>query len=98
MSVIVKSGGGKSGGLYIWKKYEVIPPYLSFIGNEDFTLKTNNNIKNWDGTLEYSTDATTWSTWDGTKISSSGNKLYLRGTGNTKITNDIKNYYKKLFK
>ena len=44
MSVIVKSGGGKSGGLYIWKKYEVIH-YLSFIGNEEFTLKTNNNTK-----------------------------------------------------
>ncbi len=59
--------------------------YLSFIGNEDFTLKTNNTTKNWDGTLEYSTNGSTWNTWDGTEISSSGNKLYLRGTGNTKI-------------
>ena len=89
MSVIVKSGGGKSSGLYVWKKYEVILPYLSFIGNEDFALKTNNTTKNWDGTLEYSTDATTWNTWVGTAaISSSGSKLYLRGTGNTKITGD----------
>lgn len=61
-------------------------PYLSFLGNEDFTLKTYNTSKNWDGTLEYSTDASTWNTWDGTTaISSSGGKLYLRGTGNTKI-------------
>ena len=90
MSVIVKSGGGKSGGLYIWKKYEVIH-CLSFIGNEDFTLKTNNTTKNWDGTLEYSTDTSTWSTWNGTEISSSGNNLYLRGTGNTKITGDSTN-------
>ena len=66
--------------------YLVPPPYLSFIGNEDFTLKTYNTSKNWDGTLEYSTDTSTWNTWDGTEISSSGSKLYLRGTGNTKIT------------
>ena len=65
--------------------YSVTLPYLSFIGNEDFTLKTYNTTKNWDGTLEYSTDTTTWNTWDGTAISSAGSKLYLRGTGNTKI-------------
>ena len=92
MSVIVKGGSGKSSGLYVWKKYEFIPPYLSFIGNEDFTLKTYNTTKSWDGTLEYSTDTTTWNTWNGTEISSYGSKLYLRGTGNTKITGDSSNY------
>ena len=91
MSVIVKSGGGKSSGLYVWKKYEYIP-CLSFIGNEDFTLKTANTAKNWDGTLEYSTDLSTWNTWDGTEISSAGSNLYLRGTGNTKITGDSDSY------
>ena len=85
------TGGGKSSGLYVWKKYEVVT-YLSFIGNEDFTLKTYNTTKNWDGTLEYSTDKSTWNTWDGTEISSAGSKLYLRGTGNTKITGDSANY------
>ena len=84
-------GGGKSEGLCVWKKYESIT-YLSFLGNEDFTLKTLNTSKNWDGTLEYSTDATTWSTWNGTEISSSGNNLYLRGTGNTKISGSTQNY------
>lgn len=74
----------------MWKKYESIT-YLSFIGNEDFTLKTNNTTKNWDGTLEYSTDATNWNTWNGTEISSSGSKLYLRGTGNTKISDGSPN-------
>ena len=70
-----------------WSVTDLIPPpYLSFIGNEDFTLKTGNTTKNWDGTLEYSTDATNWNTWNGTEISSSGSKLYLRGTGNTRIT------------
>ena len=87
MSVIVKSGGGgKSSGLYVWKKYEFITPCLSFIGNKDFTLKTYKSTKNWDGILEYSTDKSTWNIWDGTKISSADNTLYLRGTGNTKIT------------
>ena len=74
-----------------WRLDELVPiPYLSFIANEDFTLKTNNTTKNWDGTLEYSTDAITWKTWDGTEISFAGSKLYLRGTGNTIITGDSK--------
>lgn len=43
--------------------------------------------KNWDGIIEYSTDTTTWTEWDGvTEISSIDGKLYLRGTGNTIIT------------
>ena len=73
-----------------WSVTDLIPPhsYLSFLGNEDFTLETYNTTKNWDGTLEYSTDAITWNTWNGTEISSSGSQLYLRGTGNTKITGD----------
>lgn len=84
--------GGNPEGSYVWKKYEATPdPYLSFLGNEEFTLKIGNNRKNWDGTLEYSTDAITWNTWDGTEIPSSGNNLYLRGTGNTKITGGTSN-------
>ena len=85
--------GGLSEGLYVWKKYECVA-CLSFIGNEDFTLKTSNTTKNWDGILEYSTDMKTWSIWDGTKISSSANKLYLRGIGNTKITGYATNEYR----
>ena len=78
-------GGWKDGFWYVLK-LAPIPTYLSFIGNEDFTLKTYNTTKNWDGVLEYSTDTSTWNIWDGTEISSVGNKLYLRGTGNTRIT------------
>ena len=88
---ITRRGGGKPSGLYVWKKYELILPYLSFIGNEDFTLKTYNTTKNWDGMLQYSTNGSTWNTWNGTEISSSGSKLYLRGTGNTKITGNLAN-------
>ena len=80
-------GGWKDGFWYILKLGPIIP-YLSFIGNEDFTLKTNNTTKNWDGTLEYSTDKLNWTAWSGAEISSVGNKLYLRGTGNTKITSN----------
>ena len=77
--------GGWSDGF--WYKLKLaITPYLSFIGNEDFTLETLDSYKSWDGTLEYSTDKLNWTTWSGAKISSSGSKLYLRGTGNTKIT------------
>ena len=67
-------------------------PYLSFIGNEDFTLKTYPNSLYWNGTLEYSTDTSTWSTWDGTEISSSGSKLYLRGTGNSSIADGASHF------
>ena len=72
---------------------EAAVPYLSFIGNEDFILGTYRSTKNWDGVLEYSTDAITWNTWDGMAgISSAGSKLYLRGTGNTVITGNNPNY------
>ena len=87
--------GGWSNGVYYTLELGPIPlpsPCLSFIGNEDFTLKTANNNKNWDGTLEYSTDKSNWNTWNGKAISSSGSKLYLRGTGNTKITGNSNNY------
>ena len=79
----------------IRERFRVISPpatsaYLTFSSPSSFTLKVNNASKNWDGTLEYSTDASTWSTWDGTTTlssatSGSNNVLYLRGTGNTKI-------------
>ena len=72
-------------------------PYLTFSSPSSFTLAVNDTIKHWDGTLEYSTDASTWSTWDGTTTLSSatsGSKdvLYLRGTGNTVITGSNSNY------
>ncbi len=78
----------KNSGQYVWEKYEVAPnPYLSFIGNEDFTLNVYGGSKGWDGTIEYSTDALTWNTWeDSATISSYNNVLYLRGIGNTKMS------------
>ena len=68
-------------------------PYLTFQSTSSFTLKTDNNQKNWNGTLYYSTDTTTWNVWSGTTtLSSVGNKLYLRGTSNTVITGNSSDY------
>ena len=74
-----------------------VKTYLTFSSPSSFTLKVNDTTKHWDGTLEYSTDTSTWSTWDGaTTLSSatsrSDNVLYLRGTGNTVITGDNNSY------
>ena len=71
-------------------KTETVVPYLTFSSPSSFTLVVGDATKHWDGVLEYSADASTWSTWDGTTTlssatSGSDNVLYLRGTGNTKI-------------
>ena len=77
-----------------------VKTYLTFSSPSSFTLKVNDTTKHWDGILEYSTDTSTWSTWDGaTTLSSatsgSDNVLYLRGIGNTVITgNSNSNSYK----
>lgn len=83
----------------IRERLQVIPtiPYLTFSSPSSFTLRVNDTTKHWDGTLEYSTDTSTWSTWDGTTTlssatSGSDNVLYLRGTGNTVITGNSSNY------
>ena len=76
------------------KIWPVIKPYLTFSSPNSFTLKTANNTKYWNGTLEYSIDASNWNTWDGTTTISSGNdgKMYLRGTSNTVITGLYKSF------
>lgn len=80
-------------------RLRVIPPipYLTFSSPNSFTLAVNDATKHWNGTLEYSTDTSTWSTWDGTTTLSSvtngsDNVLYLRGTGNTVITGSNASY------
>ena len=65
--------------------------YLTFSSPNSFTLKVNDTIKHWDGTLEYFASDRTWSAWDGTTTLSSVDNdgehvLYLRGSGNTVIT------------
>lgn len=62
-------------------------PYLTFSSPQPFTLKATSG-KAWNGTLEYSYDTNTWTTWDGSTSLQppEGYRLYMRGTGNTKIT------------
>ena len=59
---------------------------LEFTSPEAFSISTT---KNWDGKLEY-TNGSGWKTWDGSAIASgkieNNHCIYLRGTGNSKIT------------
>ena len=73
-----------------------VEPYLTFKSPNSFTLAVKDTTKHWDGTLEYSTDASTWRNWNGTTTLSSttsGSRkvLYLRGTGNTVISGYAEN-------
>lgn len=58
---------------------------------EPFMLTTYNLEKHWDGSVFYSTDYSTWNTWNGAvgiSAEKSGDwyKLYLRGASNTRLT------------
>ena len=71
--------------------------YLTFSSPNSFTLVVNDITKHWDGTLEYFASDKTWTIWDGTttlfSVDNDGEYvLYLRGTGNTMITGNSKNY------
>ncbi|MBO7535776.1 MAG: hypothetical protein J6T34_01355 [Bacilli bacterium] len=44
--------------------------YVSFTSPTSFTLATHDATKHWNGTIEYSIDNITWTTWTGTSISS----------------------------
>ena len=61
---------------------------LEFASPEVFSISAP---KNWDGEIEY-TNGSRWETWDGSEIISGENGsnhcIYLRGTGNSKITGD----------
>lgn len=63
-------------------------PYLTFQSDESFSM--NVASPGWNNLMEYSTDTTTWSTWDGSLISAVQNSdayvIYLRGTGNMKVS------------
>lgn len=68
--------------------YDVTPPCLTFSSPSAFSISVAS--PGWDGTMEYSTDKSTWATWDGAQISATDNggtySLDVRGTGNTKVT------------
>ena len=65
--------------------------YLTFSSQNSFRIGVSE--KNWDGTLEYFSSDNTWTVWDGTSYLSAATNgaeyvLYLRGTGNTVITDN----------
>ena len=68
---------------------------LEFISSSAFTLSVA--YPGWDGTMEYCNSKDGWQTWDGSEISSgkakSGQCIYIRGTGNTKVTGAINANY-----
>ena len=84
---IVAKGTGyrdskKSAGVEVTKPSSGYADCLTFTGeSSEFTLKAK--YKEWNGTVEYSTDHNTWTVWNGSAVSSVGKKLYLRGSGNT---------------
>ena len=64
---------------------------VTFSSASSFDLSIIGSVKLWDGTIEYSTDRSTWQTWNGlTTLSSASvdgvHKLFVRGYGNTQIT------------
>ena len=62
---------------------------LEFLSENSFTLASVNHA--WDGTMEYCNSQEGWKIWNGGKIYSGeterGQCIYIRGTGNTTITN-----------
>lgn len=57
--------------------------YVKLSAPSSFSLSAS---KGWNGTMEYSLDGNAWQTWSGSSIS--GTEIYLRGIGNTTVTND----------
>lgn len=56
---------------------------LVFESSEPFSILAE---ERWDGVIEYSLDRLKWQKWDGKKITSKNNVIYMRGYGNTVIT------------
>ena len=77
------------GNTLVYQKQLKQLPYVLFSSpNNNISLNVVDNIKYWDGTLETSTDNTTWTTWDGTTtVSTTTGNLYVRGSNNTIISN-----------
>ena len=58
---------------------------LVFESSEPFSIEAE---KGWDGIIEYSLDRLKWQKWDGKKITSKNNVIYMLGYNNTVITGD----------
>lgn len=72
-------------------EFEESRPMVRFSSSQAFSLSTNNNAKNWDGTLSYSANRTAFTEWDGTTTLNAGKNgskyyLYLAGENNTYLS------------
>ena len=91
ITIVAKADGYRdsepSASVSVEKAAPVYTDCITFTGEtSDFTLAVGSGgAKEWNGTVEYSTDHNTWTTWNGTAVSSVDKKLYLRGSGNTKF-------------
>jgi hypothetical protein len=92
-SMLVGTGGTFTNNPEIGETYYYValPPgvYITFSSTNTFTVKPQQ--ASWNGTIQYSTDATTWTSFTIAGATALGNgsgeyKLYLRGTSNTCIT------------
>lgn len=76
-----------SHGNRLWPYVE--PYYVVFTSPGNISLNVVDNIKYWNGTIETSTDNSTWTVWNGTTtVTSTTGKLYVRGSNNTFITGE----------
>ena len=77
---------------YLSSTNTIAYPYITLSSSSNFSLKVKNETKNWNGTIEYSTNGYVWTIWDGTTTLNSGllngkQQLLLRGKNNTTLTN-----------
>ncbi len=82
---------GEQGDYYyelVTKPSPVLPDKvdgaLIFYSEEPFRMCVTNKKKNWNGTLQYSLDNSSWSEWNGEFIDSNNDGvIYMRGVGST---------------
>ena len=74
-------GQGNIAASEIIEGKQIDVPYIVFISPKSFGISAR---KTWNGTIEYSLDKINWHDWDGSQIES--NIIYMRGYGNTVIT------------
>ena len=91
--------GTPTAGTTYYTDQPLVEPYypLKFSSANSFTIAQNSGTTSWDGTIQYSTDGNTWTTWDGTTVTAASDgtnyNLYFRGSGNTYVGNDSNTAY-----
>lgn len=80
-----------TGDVSITANCTEITSSIVFISEKSFSLRTFNRTKNWNGTMQYSTNNSTWDTWGGTELlyakqnADGYYRLFIRGIENTYI-------------